>query len=794
MFVAVLLQPGDTEVYTTPALKHRMYTHTGTASGGGSSAAGGTSDAHVSDEVWAAQGNTAEPPLSRVTVVCYSVGHFLNDATASCWFSYLLYYLESAQMLNGVESGIVLFSGQLCDAIATPLVGYFSDHSKGLPALGMGRRKAWNFVGVIVVIICFFFVFGVCLPCEVGNPVSTWKTVNFAVFASLFNVGWASVQVSHMCMVPELTNDEGERVMLNSARYALTILANVMVFIVMTVVLWFYNGGSSDNYKDPNVYLILTLCVLVVGGALSFIFLVGTKEKIATAADAPLAYTHVPVEQPQDDSYGGREGSDAGSAFADVMPAEDLSAPLATSKPGSGATPKSVTFAIAGDGPLEVEKLPNGHHHVGGRPSSASSSASAGNINVESSLNSGVPVADGKPGITETVSPSSAGNASKPSPSLNAKRRSNPPPLLPQPSLGSLNPSKPRPLRMTWRDWLSMWDFYKVAAVYMFVRLSVNVSQVYLLFFVNKTLQMTQVAIAVVPLLAYLASLAATIVMKRLSLRLGRRNGLTFGAILFAAACCLMMFLESSFSFLMYPAVVILGLGSAVTMVISVSMEADLVGRNVETAAFVYGAMSLTDKLSNGVAILAIQTIGDTLDMDSKSQFYRWVNACVPLVSVGLATLVAWTIKFPKHLQSRARSSRANANTDADGDAASALDDASVSSSVAQQKKKASVVRDMLAWSPWQSTRRGKLSPQGSGDGDEDTSGASLLASDYHAAQSTSNHNHNHNQDGAGAATRSGKAGGHVRLLPGDIQRRNRLANDGDRPRALTDPTQTATV
>lgn len=39
-----------------------------------------------------------------------------------------------------------------------------------------------------------------------------------------------------MCMVPELTHDEGERVMLNSARYAFTILANVMVFVASACV------------------------------------------------------------------------------------------------------------------------------------------------------------------------------------------------------------------------------------------------------------------------------------------------------------------------------------------------------------------------------------------------------------------------------------------------------------------------------------------------------------------------------------------------------------------------------
>ena len=51
------------------------------------------------------------PTLSWIASCSYSMGHFLNDATASCWFSYLLLYLTQAQGLSGSQAGIVLFSG-----------------------------------------------------------------------------------------------------------------------------------------------------------------------------------------------------------------------------------------------------------------------------------------------------------------------------------------------------------------------------------------------------------------------------------------------------------------------------------------------------------------------------------------------------------------------------------------------------------------------------------------------------------------------------------------------------------
>lgn len=46
-----------------------------------------------------------------------------------------------------------------------------------------------------------------------------------------------------------------------------------------------------------------------------------------------------------------------------------------------------------------------------------------------------------------------------------------------------------------------------------------------------------------------------------------------------------------------------LGVGTTIILVGAVSMEADLVGEHVATGAFVYGFISLLDKLSNGLVI-----------------------------------------------------------------------------------------------------------------------------------------------------------------------------------------------
>jgi Na+/melibiose symporter-like transporter len=55
------------------------------------------------------------------------MGHFINDLTAACWFNYLLFFLKTVVKTSAASTA--LLAGQLCDGIATPIVGYLSDNS-----------------------------------------------------------------------------------------------------------------------------------------------------------------------------------------------------------------------------------------------------------------------------------------------------------------------------------------------------------------------------------------------------------------------------------------------------------------------------------------------------------------------------------------------------------------------------------------------------------------------------------------------------------------------------------------
>jgi hypothetical protein len=97
----------------------------------------------------AAQGLAAadKAALAPRVVASYSLGHVLNDLSASAWFSYLIFFLKKVRHLPAPGAGLVMLCGQLADALGTVSSGLLSDRSEGCAPLGLGRRKLWYIAG-----------------------------------------------------------------------------------------------------------------------------------------------------------------------------------------------------------------------------------------------------------------------------------------------------------------------------------------------------------------------------------------------------------------------------------------------------------------------------------------------------------------------------------------------------------------------------------------------------------------------------------------------------------------------
>lgn len=143
----------------------------------------------------------------------YGVGHILNDLCANIWFTYLLVYMHKVVKLSPVTAGSLLLVGQVADALSTPFVGIESDKTGNCK---YGRRKTWHLLGVCCVASTFPFIFTKCFGCDGVNEYP--KVIYYVPFIVIFQFGWASTQISHLALIPELTECQVEKVTLNAIR------------------------------------------------------------------------------------------------------------------------------------------------------------------------------------------------------------------------------------------------------------------------------------------------------------------------------------------------------------------------------------------------------------------------------------------------------------------------------------------------------------------------------------------------------------------------------------------------
>lgn len=177
-----------------------------------------------------------------------------------------------------------MLAGQVADGITTPLVGLGSDRCK----TPIGARAPWYIAGTLIVIPCFFAIFlspfGVgdnTLPAELPDPkMNTGKIIGFyAAIASLFNIGWASVQIANMSVVNSLTYSTQNRDILVASRNTFTYIANITVLIT-SLILFSIQGTDKDNrtLSSKSVFLILGSIICGLGILTSLVYITTLKE------------------------------------------------------------------------------------------------------------------------------------------------------------------------------------------------------------------------------------------------------------------------------------------------------------------------------------------------------------------------------------------------------------------------------------------------------------------------------------------------------------------------------------
>jgi len=139
--------------------------------------------------------------------------------------------------------------------------------------------------------------------------------------------------------------------------------------------------------------------------------------------------------------------------------------------------------------------------------------------------------------------------------------------------------------------------------------------------------------------------------MRAINKRLGRIPTIILGLSFTLASAVLFWFiidlkdnLRTEIALIL--ACVLLGIGTSTTNICSFSLTSDLIGLNTECGAFVYGIMSFTDKLANGIVIAIIQQFNPCRLASTTicASYYRYILTFIPIGVAVLTFLMTLTM------------------------------------------------------------------------------------------------------------------------------------------------------
>ncbi len=192
------------------------------------------------------------------------------------------------------------------------------------------------------------------------------------------------------------------------------------------------------------------------------------------------------------------------------------------------------------------------------------------------------------------------------------------------------------PVRFTsYKSWLQQREFWVACFIYMCARIVVNVSQVFISFYVLDALKLENLYITILPATLYVSSLGAASAMQGISKRFGRKIVFSAGFGLASSGLIGLFFLPahpSPYCWLVFPCCVFIGVGNSSIMVCCTQLTSDLIGSRTNYAAFVFGSFSFTDKLACGAIIALLQSL-----YDDSSWYVRCAVTLPPIIAAIVA-------------------------------------------------------------------------------------------------------------------------------------------------------------
>ena len=178
---------------------------------------------------------------------------------------YVMKFSTDVLLIAPAVMGVIFSISRIWDAVSDPIAGYLSDRT----TFKFGRRRTWMLISFIPISFGFLAVFSPPESMQ-GQSLDLWMMIAILSFYSAITL----LNVPHMALGAELSEDYHERTRLFGVRHIGFTLGSILALVSMSLLI------SEENNPDGDVRQLATSLAFYAIGAMSLmIFFAVSKLK-----------------------------------------------------------------------------------------------------------------------------------------------------------------------------------------------------------------------------------------------------------------------------------------------------------------------------------------------------------------------------------------------------------------------------------------------------------------------------------------------------------------------------------
>ena len=178
---------------------------------------------------------------------------------------YVMKFSTDVLLIAPAVMGVIFSISRIWDAVSDPIAGYLSDRT----TIKFGRRRTWMLISFIPISFGFLAVFSPPESMQ-GQSLDLWMMIAILSFYSAITL----LNVPHMALGAELSEDYHERTRLFGVRHIGFTLGSILALVSMSLLI------SEENNPDGDVrQLASSLAFYAIGAMSLMIFFAVSKLK-----------------------------------------------------------------------------------------------------------------------------------------------------------------------------------------------------------------------------------------------------------------------------------------------------------------------------------------------------------------------------------------------------------------------------------------------------------------------------------------------------------------------------------